>query len=335
MSSAPAADEIWRDARWLAQAVDPRAGLVRLVEMTPENYRDASFLDDRMFEQPRVSHLLPWNDVAGTMPANARADARWIFHIGHVGSTLIARLLGELAERSVGARAESVARPDILPAGREGSVRAGAAGLVLANVSAAIRRRCSRRRASSARLRRSLCRRMGEHCSSTRRRVRTFPAFSRGENSTAGACRNGRHTSSAPGIARPGSACSTKRSRPRGRCLGVRDDGAGNRVRTERPSGRTSTWSSPTWNGRSVRWRNSSGSPQLRSEWPRSPAGPSPAAIPRRRSMTIARNSGATCWPRRTSDIVPTSKARLPCSTAASETAPLLRKALDRAQAES
>lgn len=96
MSSAPAADEIWRDARWLAQAVDPRAGLVRLVEMTPENYRDASFLDDRMFEQPRVSHLLPWNDVASTMPANARADARWIFHIGHVGSTLIARLLGEL-----------------------------------------------------------------------------------------------------------------------------------------------------------------------------------------------------------------------------------------------
>jgi hypothetical protein len=30
------------------------------------------------------------------MPANARRDARWIFHIGHVGSTLVARLLGEL-----------------------------------------------------------------------------------------------------------------------------------------------------------------------------------------------------------------------------------------------
>lgn len=96
MSSAPMPDEIWKDARWLAQAVDPRAGLVRLVEMTPETYRDASFLDDRMFEQQRVSHLLPWNDAACTMPANMRADARWIFHIGHVGSTLIARLLGEL-----------------------------------------------------------------------------------------------------------------------------------------------------------------------------------------------------------------------------------------------
>ena len=96
MSSAPTPDEIWRDARWLAQAVDPRAALVRLVEMTPQDYRNASFLDDRMFEQQRVSHLLPWDEVAGGMPEGARRDARWIFHIGHVGSTLIARLLGEL-----------------------------------------------------------------------------------------------------------------------------------------------------------------------------------------------------------------------------------------------
>ena len=97
MSSAPAADEIWKDARWLAQAVDPQAGLIRLVEMTPEAYRASSFLDDRIFEQQRVTHLLPWTDVAGPAPEGARQDARWIFHIGHVGSTLIARLLGELA----------------------------------------------------------------------------------------------------------------------------------------------------------------------------------------------------------------------------------------------
>ena len=96
MSSAPAPREIWRDARWLAQAVDPNAGLVRFVEMTAEDYREASFLDDRMFEQPRTSHVLKWAEVAEAMPAHARTDARWIFHIGHVGSTLLARLLGEL-----------------------------------------------------------------------------------------------------------------------------------------------------------------------------------------------------------------------------------------------
>lgn len=97
MSSAPTGDEIWKDARWLAQAVDPRAGLIRLVDMTPDDYRDASFLDDRMFQQkPITSHLLQWGSVANSVPATARRDARWIFHIGHVGSTLIARLLGEL-----------------------------------------------------------------------------------------------------------------------------------------------------------------------------------------------------------------------------------------------
>ena len=96
MSSAPAPQEIWRDARWLAQAVDPNAGLVRFVEMSAEDYREASFLDDRMFEKPRNSYLLKWDQIADAMPADARTDARWIFHIGHVGSTLIARLLGEL-----------------------------------------------------------------------------------------------------------------------------------------------------------------------------------------------------------------------------------------------
>ena len=97
MSSAPPPEEIWKDARWLAQAVDPRAGLIRLVEMTQGDYRASSFLDDRMFrQQHRVTHLLPWGNVASAVPADARRDARWIFHISHVGSTLIARLLGEL-----------------------------------------------------------------------------------------------------------------------------------------------------------------------------------------------------------------------------------------------
>jgi hypothetical protein len=96
MSSAPTPQEIWKDARWLVQAVDPRAGLVRVVEMSEDDYRQASFLDDRMFAEQHASHLLKWYDVVAAAPSDARSDARWIFHIGHVGSTLIARLLGEL-----------------------------------------------------------------------------------------------------------------------------------------------------------------------------------------------------------------------------------------------
>lgn len=94
--SAPEPSEIAGDATWLAQALDTEKGLVRLVKMDPDSYRAASFLDDRMFAEPKESLVVPFAQVAGAMPDEARTDARWIFHIGHVGSTLLARLLGEI-----------------------------------------------------------------------------------------------------------------------------------------------------------------------------------------------------------------------------------------------
>jgi hypothetical protein len=94
--AAPAPDDIFRDARWLAQAFDPGSGLVRLIEMDRAAYRAASFLDDRLLQAPVRASVLPMAELASATPVDARRDARWIFHIGHVGSTLIARLLGEL-----------------------------------------------------------------------------------------------------------------------------------------------------------------------------------------------------------------------------------------------
>lgn len=94
---APTAAEIARDATWLAQAIDPSAGIVRMVAMTADAYREASFLDDRMLQQTVRAATLPWAQVASAAEAIERDDGRWIFHIGHVGSTLIARLLGELS----------------------------------------------------------------------------------------------------------------------------------------------------------------------------------------------------------------------------------------------
>src|SRR5690349_3210744 len=96
MSGAPSPQEIVRDGRWLLQALDPTGELVRLVEMDREAYRSASFLDDRMFQAPRNSQIGRWSEIVQAIPADARRDVRWIFHIGHVGSTLVARLLGEL-----------------------------------------------------------------------------------------------------------------------------------------------------------------------------------------------------------------------------------------------
>ena len=96
MSSAPTADEIGRDATWLAQALDPSAGSVRLIAMNRDSYRAASFLDDRLLQQPVDAQIVAWPDIEAGLEGNLRTDARWIFHIGHVGSTLVSRLLGEI-----------------------------------------------------------------------------------------------------------------------------------------------------------------------------------------------------------------------------------------------
>lgn len=96
MSSTPEAQEIARDASWLVQALDPAAGMVRLVKMDRDAYRNASFLDDRMMQQPQDARLVDWPSVKGAIAPDARRDGRWIFHIGHVGSTLVSRLLGEI-----------------------------------------------------------------------------------------------------------------------------------------------------------------------------------------------------------------------------------------------
>jgi hypothetical protein len=96
MSSAPSAEEIARDATWLAQALDPAGGRVCLVAMSRESYRAASFLDDRLMQQAVDAQIIAWPDIEAAMVADLRTDARWIFHIGHVGSTLISRLLGEI-----------------------------------------------------------------------------------------------------------------------------------------------------------------------------------------------------------------------------------------------
>jgi len=96
MSSAPTAEEIARDATWLAQALDPSAGVVRLIAMDRDSYRAASFLDDRITQLAVDAQLVSWTLIEEAITDDLRSDARWIFHIGHVGSTLMSRLLGEI-----------------------------------------------------------------------------------------------------------------------------------------------------------------------------------------------------------------------------------------------
>lgn len=64
--------------------------------MDRESYRSASFLDDRLLKEPVDSQIVSWTAIEDSISDGMRSDARWIFHIGHVGSTLVSRLLGEL-----------------------------------------------------------------------------------------------------------------------------------------------------------------------------------------------------------------------------------------------
>lgn len=74
--------------------LDPASGRVAMLRMTEADYRAASFLDQRMLRPDSSLVETAWTDLA--LPAGARRDAQYIFHIGNVGSTLISRLLGEL-----------------------------------------------------------------------------------------------------------------------------------------------------------------------------------------------------------------------------------------------
>jgi len=96
VTAAPLPDGWIERGEWLVQAIDPRARLVRLVRMDAEAYRAASFLDDRLLSERRESRLCSLDEMVTAAAGVNAPPAAWIFHIGHVGSTLLSRLLGEI-----------------------------------------------------------------------------------------------------------------------------------------------------------------------------------------------------------------------------------------------
>ena len=96
VTASPLPDQFSERGDWLVQAIDPRARLARLVRMDGDAYRGASFLDDRLLPNAADSRLCSLDDVVASAARIEWRPAGWIFHIGHVGSTLVSRLLGEL-----------------------------------------------------------------------------------------------------------------------------------------------------------------------------------------------------------------------------------------------
>lgn len=91
-----AADSLDRSPRWFPHQFDPTNDAVLLLRMSEEDFREASFLDQRAVPENAEWRRTDWPALAAAIGADARRDAQYIFHIGNVGSTLISRLLGEL-----------------------------------------------------------------------------------------------------------------------------------------------------------------------------------------------------------------------------------------------
>ncbi|MEM6826666.1 MAG: hypothetical protein AAF553_01845 [Pseudomonadota bacterium] len=91
------------DPSLFVHQIDVAHDRLLLMRVGEEDLRAASFLDQRLLEAkpgetPRARQWADWSTIAPQTEDQgvpAQDDARFIFHIGHVGSTLLARLLGE------------------------------------------------------------------------------------------------------------------------------------------------------------------------------------------------------------------------------------------------
>lgn len=89
------ADALAGSPRWQPLVLDPAGDRALLVSLSAAEARAASFLDERILSGQTQAQWIPCGaliEAAAALPETHLA----MHHIGHVGSTLIARLLGEL-----------------------------------------------------------------------------------------------------------------------------------------------------------------------------------------------------------------------------------------------
>lgn len=108
------------DAALLPHMADLANDRLLVARVTEADYRAASFLDQRLLTDRIGREWLAWNALPDLGPA--AAEPHFIFHIGHVGSTLVSRLLAETADvlplrepmllRTLAQVAERIDRPE-------------------------------------------------------------------------------------------------------------------------------------------------------------------------------------------------------------------------------
>src|ERR1700755_2245909 len=79
-----------------AHSLDAPRDLLLLIELAEADLRGASFLDQRVLTPGLWGRWLPFAYIAGSIDPRDTDHANYIILSGLVGSTLIARLLGEL-----------------------------------------------------------------------------------------------------------------------------------------------------------------------------------------------------------------------------------------------
>jgi hypothetical protein len=88
--------EIAESALYYPQKFDATRDAVFFIRLSQDGYRKASFLDDRVLVTGMKSSWVPYLNVETAMHNASNAHPlHFIFHTGHVGSTLLSRLIEE------------------------------------------------------------------------------------------------------------------------------------------------------------------------------------------------------------------------------------------------
>lgn len=89
------AEELGRSPELFPFALDLPGDGVVFIRLSRSDYERASFLDARLAGAQTAARATPWPQVAAAIDAAQLAErCAYIFHIGHVGSTLLSRLVG-------------------------------------------------------------------------------------------------------------------------------------------------------------------------------------------------------------------------------------------------
>lgn len=83
------------DASLFPQTIDLVRNAVLIVRLDEALIRQASFLDDRILTAEREGRWISFTELHELAPPPAQKPQHFIFHAGHVGSTLISRLLDD------------------------------------------------------------------------------------------------------------------------------------------------------------------------------------------------------------------------------------------------